>query len=214
MNQGDSGTIVPVGGAPYDRWRYSGPAGVVEFEVVTATHAGRALVRGGKQVSAISIASLRWLGTREGQPIDEAERAALVAELRRIYRAEGRPFDLVFPTGEIEDETGSVRPGFRSALPRAEHSDGWVVADFFLSPEFPDAADAPPTVEYADPAGTAHIPRQIEVAKGTRRSVLDGERMQWVGKRAGETVSPEDRRRVLERVRIVYEHWNIAYRLR
>ena len=146
--------------------------------------------------------------------MSETGRSALVAELRRLYREQAEPFELVLSSGEVEDETGSVRPGFRSALPRAEHSDGWSVVDLFLSPEYPDAEEYPPTIEYSDASGVIEIPRRIEVRGETRLCVLDLSNMHWAGEREGEPVDDEERCRIAERVRSVYDRWGVAYEVR
>lgn len=206
--------ITPVGGAPYETWRYTGPLGEVEFEAAPAMFGGRPVVREGRPVITISVASLRWAGEGVGRTLAESEREAVVGELRRLYRARGSPFDLAWPSGEVEDEHGAVRSGFRSALPVAEHSDGWTVVDLFLSPQVPAAADAPRTVDYADDVGTVEIPRSIEVEGDVRLSVLSLSGMRWTGSRAGDVVGDDDRERVRRRVQLVSDRWDLGYRWR
>jgi hypothetical protein len=191
--------ITPVGGSRGETWRYTGPLGDAEFEA---------------PARSIFVPSLRWVGRRSGEPISETDRSALIGELRRLYREQGEPFELVFPSGEVEDETGCVRPGFRSALPRAEHSDGWSVVDLFLSPEYPDADEYPPTIEYTDASGVIEIPRQIEMDGGSRRCVLHLSSMRRIGEHEGDPIDGEERARIVERVRIVYDRWGPPYEVR
>ncbi len=191
--------ITPVDGSRGETWRYTGPLGDAEFDA---------------PARSIFVPSLRWVGNRSGEPMSELDRSALIAELRRLYREQGEPFELVFPSGEVEDETGSVRPGFRSALPHAEHSDGWSVADLFLSPEYPDADEYPPTIEYSDVCGVIEIPRQIEREGETRRCVLHLSGMRRIGERSGDPIDDEERGRIVERVRIVYDRWGLPYEIR
>jgi hypothetical protein len=206
--------IIPVGGAPYETWRYTGPLGEVEFEAAPAVFGGRPVLRNGRPVIAISIASLRWAGEGEGRTVTEGEREAIVDELRRLYRARGSSFDLAWPSGQVEDESGAVRSGFRSALPIAEHSDGWSVVDLFLSPQVPDAADAPSTIRYADASGTIEIPRDILVEGHVRFSALHLDGMRWVGAKVGAPVGDDIRERVRQRVQLVSDRWDLGYQLR
>ena len=101
----------------------------------------------------------------------------------------------------------SVHHGFKSALPLAQHSDGWAVEDLWLSPAYPLADDYPPNIRYTDETGEAEVPRSIEVAGGIRRRVIDRTGVAWVETRAGDEVSDGDRQRILDRVRSVYDRW-------
>ena len=193
--------------------RYRGPEGEAEFEVAPAIYGGEQRLRGGKAVLSVWSGSVRWVGTRRHQTMSDADRDRVLAAIRAHYRADDQPCELVLPSGEVEDESGRRTPGFASALPHAQHSDGWSLEDLWLSPEYPDAAEFPPTIVYRDATGAAEIPRSIEVADGVRRLVVDGGAIRWIGDRAGEPVSDADTDRILARVRSAYDRWGEGYRL-
>lgn len=193
--------------------RYRGPEGEAELDVAPAVYGGQVAVRRGVPVVSVWSGSLRWVGARQGEPMAEAERDRILAAVREHYRSSGTPFELVHASGEVEDEGGQRKPGFKSPLPRAEHSDGWTLEDLWLSPEYPDADVYPPTIVYSDDTGTAEIPRSIEVADGVRRRVVDGTAVRWIGARAGEGVTADERARILARVRSAYDRWGEGYRL-
>lgn len=144
--------------------------------------------------------------------MSEADRDRVLAAVRAHYCRRDQPLEVVFPSGEVEDESGERSPGFKSALPRAEHSDGWSLEDLWLSPDHPDAAVFPPTIVYRDSAGTVEIPRSIEVADGVRRRLIDVSAIRWIGDRAGEPVGDPDEDRILARVRSAYDRWGEGYR--
>lgn len=192
---------------------YRGPEGEAEFEVAPAVYGGEPRRRGGKVVLSVWSGSVRWVGNRRDQTMSEADRDRVLAAVRGHFRTRNQPYELVLPSGEVEDESGERTPGFRSALPRAEHSDGWSLEDLWLSPEYPDAAGFPPTIVYRDATGTAEIPRSIEVGDGIRRRVVEGGAIRWIGDRAGEPVSDVDEDRILARVRSAYDRWGEGYRL-
>lgn len=107
--------------------------------------------------------SLAWAGERGGEPMTEVDRAA-------VWMASGsgtgrRESHTTCACPRAPSRTRVVRPGFRTALPRAEHSDGWSVTDLHQSPECPDPDHFPPTIEYSGPEGTAEIGRSIEVVE-------------------------------------------------
>lgn len=205
--------IVPVGSGRIETWRYAGSLGEAEFEAGTAWGGGQPLIRDGAPVWSVSIPSLRWAGARTGEAMNDEDRAALTGELRRFYAGKG-PFDLRLSSGEVEDENGSVRPGFKTGLPRAEHSDGWALVDQFLSPEFPDASDYPPYVHHVDAEGSVDIPRAIVVEDDERFPVLDLGGMRWSGDQAGRPLTTAERERVTARLRMVYERWSTRYEIR
>jgi len=192
---------------------YRGPEGEAEFGVSLAVYGGEPRSRGGKAVLSIWTGSVRWVGNRRHTAMSEADRDRILAAVGVHYRTKDQPYEFVLPSGEIEDERGERTPGFRSALPCAEHSDGWSVEDLWLSPAYPDAAEFPPTIVYTDATGTAEMPRSIEVAEGVRRRVVDGGAIRWIGDRAGEPVDDCDRDRILSRVRLTYDRWGEGYRL-
>lgn len=202
--------IVPVG---WEAARYRGPEGEAELEVVPAFYGGEPLRRGGTAVLSVWSGSVRWVGGRRGQPMSETDRDRVLAAVREHYRRQGQPYELILPSGEVEDEGGQRKPGFKSALPRAEHSEGWSLEDLWLSPEYPGADEYPPTIVYSDDTGAAEIPRSIEVAGGVRRRVVDGTAVRWIGARAGEPVTADERARILARVRSAYDRWGEGYRL-
>lgn len=204
--------VFPVGNGRGETWRYAGPLGDAEFEAGTTWAGGRPVVRDGAPVWSVSIASLRWAGARAGEAMSDEDRTALTGELRRFCAAKG-PFELRLPSGEVEDETGTVRPGFKTGLPRVEHSDGWLIVDLFLSPEFPDASDYPPYVEYVDADGTVEVPRAIVVDDDERFPVFEVAAMRWSRDRAGQQVTAAQRRRVTQRLRMVYDRWGTRYEI-
>jgi hypothetical protein len=223
MAEHQSGKIEIVG---RETARYSGPEGEVEFFAFGAIR-GRAFVyRGAKMVEAIDAGSLAWAGDRAGQPMSDADRARILDAIRRWYRSQGIPYNLRHPSGEVEDETGARDPGFRSALPRVEHSEGWTVTDLYLSPEHPDPDAFPPTITYAGPEGTAELRRDFElveevrherfrtVSEKARQRVLRRATLRWTGTRAREPMSVADRERILERIRSVYDEWGYPYEVR
>jgi hypothetical protein len=193
--------------------RYRGPEGEAQFEVAPAFYGGEPRRRGEKVVLSIWSGSVEWVGNRSDETMPEADRDRILAAVRAHYRTQNQPLELVLPSGEVEDESGERTPGFKSALPRAEHSDGWSLEDLWLSPAFPDAAEFPPTIVYRDATGTAEIPRSIEVRDGLRRRVVDGAAIRWIGDRAGEPVGKVDADRILARVRLAYDRWGEGYRL-
>lgn len=134
--------------------------------------------------------------------------------IRRLLRSTGKPFDLRHPSGEIEDETGSRRPGFRSALPRVEHSDGWRLTDLWVSPEHPDPAAPPPTIRCEDATGAAEMPRRIAIRGDRRLRVLVPQQLRWVGARSGDAMTAEARARILDRVRSAYDEWGRGREIR
>lgn len=192
---------------------YRGPEGEAEFEVGAAVYGGEPRKRDGKVVLSIWVGSVRWVGDRRDQPISEAERNQILAGIRAHYDSLNQPYELVLASGEVEDEKGRRSPGFKSALPCAEHSEGWSLEDQWLSPEYPDASVFPPMIVYRDATGAAEIPRSIEVVDEVRQRVIDGSATRWIDDRAGEPVSDGDRDRILTRVRSAYDRWGEAYRL-
>ena len=194
--------------------RYRGSEGEAEFGVSPAVYGGEPRRRGGKVVLSVWSGSVRWVGDRRHQKMSEVDRDRILAAVGAHYRTNNQPYELVWASGEIEDEKGERTPGFRSALPRAEHSDGWSLEDLWLSAEYPDAAEFPPTIVYKDASGTAEIPRSIEVADGIRRRVVDGEAIRWIGDRTGEPVDDHDKDRILALVRLAYDRWGEAYHLK
>lgn len=212
---GDEAEVTPV---PTDRelYRYRGPR--FEFEFY-----GSALERGGRTVLSIELGYVRWAGERAGQPVTDEDRALMADALRAYYRGRGIPYELSHLSGEIEDETGRLRPGFASALPRASHSDGWSLEDLWQSPEFPDPEVYPSTIAYADPEGSAELTRSIKIVDEVRherfhdvpvkvrRKVLHPATLHWTGDRTGEPMTDIDRARITERIRSVYDEWGYAY---
>ena len=193
--------------------RYSGPEGEADFEAFGAMHGGEFVYREGVMVEAIDAASIRWAGSRATQAMDAEDRARILERLRAYFQDRLLPYNIRHPSGEIEDEAGVIHPGFRTSLPRVEHSDGWSLTDLFLSPEFPDAADFPPVVRYRDAAGEAELPREIPTIDGERRRVLHPGALQWVGEREGEPMSEDDRIRIMVRIRSAYDEWGYPYEL-
>lgn len=192
---------------------YRGPEGEAEFEVSPAVYSGEPRHRGGKAVLSIWTGSVRWIGNRQHETMSDADRDRVLAAVGLHYRTNDQPYELILPSGEVEDETGERTPGFRSALPCAEHSDGWSLEDRWLSPAYPDAAEFPPTIVYTDSTGTAEMPRSIEVVDGVRRRVIDGNAIRWTGERADEPVDDRDKDRILSRVCLAYNRWGEGYRL-
>ena len=87
------------------------------------------------------------------------------------------------------------------------------MVDLFMSPEFPDASDYPPTIEYRDAQGAAEMTRRIEVADGIRQRVLIPDTLRWTGDRSEEAMSDVDRTAILDRIRSIYDHQGTPYRL-
>ena len=192
---------------------YSGPEGDVEFQAFGAMRGGEFVYRHGVMVEAIDAASLRWAGPQDGRPMSVDDRVRILGRLRAYFRDNRIPYNIRHPTGEVEDETGAVHPGFRSALPQVEHSDGWSLTDQFMSPEFPDPDDYPPTVRYRDATGEADLPRQVPTIGGERRRVLHPGGLRWVGQREGEAMSDAERSRIMHRIRSAYDEWGYRYDL-
>jgi hypothetical protein len=193
--------------------RYSGPEGEADFEAFGAMYGGEFVYRDGVMVEAIDADSIRWAGSGQGRPIDAADRARILEGLRVYFREQRIPYNIRHSTGEVEDEAGVIHPGFRTGSPHVEHSDGWSLTDLFLSPEFPDAADYPPTVRYRDATGEAELPRDIPTIDGERRRVLHPGELHWVGEREGEPMSDDDRARIIDRIRSAYDEWGHRYDL-
>jgi hypothetical protein len=192
---------------------YRGPQEEAEFGVSPAVYGGELRRRGGKIVLSIWTGSVRWVGNRRHQAMSEADRDRILTAIGVHNRTNDQPYEFILPSGEIEDERGERTPGFRSALPYAEHSDGWSLEDLWLSRAYPDAAEFPPTIVYRDATGTAEMPRSIEIADGVRRRVIDGNAIHWIGDRTGEPVDGRDRDRILARVHLAYDRWGEAYRM-
>lgn len=191
--------------------RYSGPEGEVDFEAFGAMRGGAFVYRHGALVEAVDAATIRWAGPRAGQPMDTEDRDRILERLREYHRSRGIPYSIRHASGEVEDETGAVDPGFRTALPHVEHSDGWSLTDLFMSPEFPDPDDFPPTVRYRDATGEADLPREVPTIDGERRRVLHPGRLRWIGDRDGEPMSDLDRTRIVSRIRSAYDEWGYRY---
>jgi hypothetical protein len=115
-------TIEP--GPTIESYRYIGPEGELEFEVGTEYWRRKPILRDGHEIDVISVDSFRRVGDRRGQVLDDESKARVVENMRQYYRQRGFPFEIRHPSGQIEDESGHIRPGFKTALPRAEHSDG------------------------------------------------------------------------------------------
>lgn len=208
----DHAEVAPVPPGP-ERYRYRGPEGAFEFDAWSARDSGRTVERAGHVVEAVDLRTIRWAGDRAGDEVTGEDRDRLAGALAAWYRGQGVPFELHLLSGEIEDETGRRRPGFRGALPRIHHSDGWLVVDEFMSPDFPDAATYPPLIECRDRDGTATMERTIEVADGIRRRVLLADTLRWSGDRAGDDMTDDERSRILGRIRSVYDHVGAPYRI-
>lgn len=97
--------------------RYLGPEGQASFLATSAMRGGEVVRRGGRVVEAVDIATIRWMGDRADQPVSVDQRERIVATIRHHLKAEGVPYQLRHPSGELEDEAGRLQPGFRSALP-------------------------------------------------------------------------------------------------
>jgi len=202
----DEAEVAPAPPAP-ERYRYRRPGFEFEFDAW----------------NEIALVTCRWAGERSAQPVTDEDRALMAEALRGYYRGRGIPYELRHPSGEIEDESGRLRPGFASALPHAAHSDGWSLTDLYLSPEFPDPEVYPPTIAYAGPEGSAELTRSIrlvdevrherfhDVPVTVRRRVLHPGTLHWTGGRTGEPMTDADRARITERVRSVYDEWGYAY---
>ena len=207
--------------------RYVGPEGEFVFEVGTVYWKRQPVVRDGHEIDVIGVDSFRRPGDRSRAGPDEA-RASILENVRDYYRRRARPYEIRYPSGEREDETGQVRPGFRTALPRAEHSDGWSLTDLYMSPAFPDPNDYPPTVTYGGPEGEAELTREfdlvgstrpvmggsIQVPEKVRRRALLADSLHWTAERAGQPMTDEDRARILDRIGLVYDTWGHAFVVR
>jgi hypothetical protein len=219
-------TILP--GPTIESYRYVGPEGEVDFDVGTVYWKRQPVIRDGHEIEVIAADSLRRPGDRSGASLNDDDRAHVLDNLRLHYRKRGRPFEIRHPSGAREDETGQVRPGFRTGLPTAEHSDGWSLTDLYMSPAFPDPNDYPPTVTYHGPEGEAELAREFELVDSTRpimggsiqvrekvrRRVLHPDSLHWTGDRAGQHMTDEDRARILDRAALVYDTWGHAYVVR
>lgn len=193
--------------------RYMGPDGEAEFLATGAMRGGELVYRGGRVVDEADVSTICWVGSRAGQPMSEPDRERITDAIRNYYRSDGSPYQLRHPSGELEDETGRRTPGFRSALPHAEHSDGWSLTDLRMSPEFPDPASFPPTVVYRDAEGVAELPRRVEIRGDRRIRVLVPRQLRWRGDRDGQPIAESDRARIVERIRSVYDEWGYPYEL-
>jgi hypothetical protein len=191
--------------------RYIGPVGQADFLATVAIRGGEIIRRGGRVVAAVDVSSIRWTGDRAGEAMSDLDRDRILGAIRRQYGAERAPYQLRHPSGVLEDETGARRPGFRSALPHAEHSEGWSLTDAWMSPEYPDPDSYPPAIVYSDAAGAAELPRRIEVRGDRRLRVLDSRRLEWIGARSAEAMTDGDRDRIIARVRSVYDEWGYHY---
>jgi hypothetical protein len=202
--------VFPVAPAP-ERYRYRGLAGEFEFDAWSAKAGGQTLERDGRIVEAVDVKTIRLVG---GADPSAGEKTQLAAALADHYRRAGTPFELHHLSGEIEDESGQRRPGFRGGGldGRLDHSDGWSFVDEFLTVGHPDAASFPPLVTIHEPEGTATLRRRIEVAGGVRRRIVETETLAWVGSRQGTPMADVDRHRILDHVRAAYEHLGAAYR--
>jgi len=219
-------TIRP--GPTIESYQYFGPEGEIEFEVGTVYWQRKPVLRDGHEIDLISVDSFRRAGDRSGEPLDDESRARILENLRHHYHQRAMPYEIRHPSGEREDESGQVRPGFRTALPRAEHSDGWSLTDLCMSRAFPDPDDYPPTITYQGLEGEAEMTRGFELLDSTRREmgrllevrekvrrqVLLADSLNWTGERAGQPMTDEDRARILDRVLSVYDTWGHAYVVR
>jgi hypothetical protein len=176
-------------------------------------YGGEFVYRNGVIVEAIDAASIRWAASGAGRPMNAEDRARILDRLRAYFRERLLPYNIRHRTGEVEDEAGIIHPGFRTSLPRVEHSDGWSLIDLFLSPEFPEAHHYPPTVRYRDATGEADLPREIPTIDGERRRVLHPAALHWVGEREGQPMSDDDRTRIMERIRSAYDEWGYSHEL-
>jgi hypothetical protein len=212
MRNPASAEVTPV---PSDRelYHYRGPTLEFEFYASNATERGSPIERAGELVQSIDLGALQWAGERGGDHVSDEDRLAMAGALADYYRGLGIPYHLLHLSGEIEDETGRRRPGFRGVLGRFNHSDGWALVDLFMSPEFPDASAYPPTIEYRDAQGAAEMSRWIEVADGVRQRVLVPNSLRWTGDRSGTVMSDIDRTAILDRIRSIYDYQGTPYRL-
>ena len=215
-------------GPTIESYRYVGPEGEVEFEVGTEYWQRKPVLRDGHEIDVISVDSLRRVGDRIGEPLDDEPRAHILENLRYYYRQRALPFEIRHPSGQHEDELGQIRPGFRTGLPRAEHSDGWSLTDLYMSPAFPDPDEYPPTITYQGAEGDAEMFREfepvdatrremggfIEVREKVRRRLVLASSLRWVGKRSGQPMTGNDRARILDRVLSVYDKWGHIYVVR
>lgn len=208
----DQVRVTPVPPAP-ERYRYRGPQFEFEFDAWSAREGGQTLERAGQVVEAIDVRSFRWTGERDGDSMSDEDRQPLADALGTYYRGRGIAYDIHRLSGEIEDETGRRRPGFRGTVGRFEHSDGWSLVDLFLSPDFPDASIYPPTIIYRDAEGEAEMIRRIEVADDVRQRVFVPDSLRWIGDRSGEAMTETDRASILGRIRSIYDYRGTPYRL-
>jgi len=209
-------------GPSIEIYRYTGPEGEIEFEVGRVYWGGEPVLRDGHAIVVV-YPDFRRVGDRSGEQIDDESCARILGNLRTYYRRRGLPYEIHHRTGEREDESGQLRPGFASALPRASHSDGWSLTDLYLSPEFPDPEVYPPTIAYAGPEGSAELTRTFTIVDEVRherfhdvpvkvwRRVLHPGSLHWTGDRTGEPMTDADRARITERVRSVYDEWGYTY---
>lgn len=219
-------TIRP--GPTIESYRYVGPEGEIEFEVGTVYWQRKPVLRDGHEIDVISVDSFRRVGDRSGEALDDESRARILENLRHYYQQRALPYEIRHPSGEREDESGQIRPGFRTALPRAEHSEGWSLTDLYMSRAFPDPDDYPPTVTYQGLEGEAEMTRGFELVDSTRREMggllevrekvrrrtLLADSLHWTGERAGQPMTDEDRARILDCIRFVYDKWGHAYVVR
>jgi hypothetical protein len=215
-------TIRP--GPTFESYRYVGPEGELEFEVGTEYWGRKPVLRHGHEIDVIPAESLRRVGDRSGDALDSESIARVLENIRHYYRQRALPLEIRHPSGQIEDESGDIRPGFKTALPRAEHSEGWSVTDLYMSPAFPDPDAYPPTVTYQGPDGEAAIIRELRLVDAipvgggfaspggkVRRRVLVADSLRWTRDRAGQDMTDEDRLRILNRIRSVYDKWGHFY---
>lgn len=210
---GESDPLVHIRPIDRETSRYSGPEGQVDFEAFGAMRGGEFVYRDGVMVEAIDAKSLRWAGSPAERSMDAGDRAKILVRLRAYFRERRIPYNIRHQSGEIEDESGVMHPGFRSALPHVEHSDGWSLTDLFMSPEFPDPDDYPPTVRYQDSTGDAELPRAVPMIAGERRRVLRPNGLSWAGEREVEPMADADRARIIDRIRSAYDEWGYRYEL-
>jgi hypothetical protein len=205
--------VKPIAPAP-ERYLYRGAEGEFEFDAWNAYHGGRQIERSGQIVESVEVSSFRWAGERSGDELSDEDQDRLAAALAAYYRRRGKPFDIHFLSGEIEDETGRLRPGFRGGLlPDITRSDGWSIVDHWMTPEYEDPGVFPPTIQYRDFDGEAEMIREIEISGGFRQRVLKPATLRWIGRRSGEPMTKADRARIFSRIRSVYDHLGRRYRV-
>jgi hypothetical protein len=191
-----------------DTDRYTGPEGAVAIPAGLAMERGESIVRGGRRARAYDVGSMHWAaGVQAGEAVPDDVRDAIVGRLRAYLLARGEPYDLRFASGRIEDEAGRVRDGFRTVLPWVEHSAGWGRVELWLSRERPEPDDYPPSITYRDENGQVEIPRRIELVGTERRAIVTASAMRRAGDRAGAPIEAAERKRIVERVRLVYDTW-------